>query len=127
MRPRLSALLLLLDWFAFIAAFALTCSTQRNVLWWLRLDWSGWVGELAELTTLGTVSAGFVWILWLGVTLLWSALWFARPAPANAKPAAAVASAAAARQQLAPVASMMEMRPELKDKILRLHQSLEKI
>ncbi len=127
MKPRLATLLLALDWIAFVAAFVLTCSAQRNVLWWLRLDWSGWFGELAELSALGTVSAGFVWILWLAVTLLWSALWLARPAPAKVKPAVDLASAAAARQQLAPVASMMETRPDLKDKILRLHQSLEKI
>lgn len=127
MKPRLATLLLALDWIAFVAAFVLTCSAQRNVLWWLRLDWSGWFGELAELGALGTVSAGFVWILWLAATLLWSLLWLVRPAPAKAKPAVALASAAAARQQLAPVASMMETRPDLKDKILRLHQSLEKI
>lgn len=127
MKPRLPALLLALDWIAFAAAFALTCIAQRNVLWWLRLDWSGWFGEVAELAALGTVSAGFVWILWLAMTLLWSAVWLARPAPAAAKPAVEGASAAAARQQLAPAASMMETRPDLKDKILRLHQSLDKI
>ena len=92
LRVRLPAALLALNWALFAVAFIWTCKAQENLLWWLRLDWAGWLGELPELMQLGTVSASTVWILWLCLTLLLTAAWLvpgaARPATAE-KPTSA--------------------------------------
>ena len=45
LRIRLPAALLGLNWVLFVVAFAWTCKVQENVLWWLRLDWAGWLRE----------------------------------------------------------------------------------
>lgn len=125
LRIRLPAALLALNWALFIFAFIWTCKTQENVLWWLRLDWAGWLRELPELMQLGTVSASTVWILWLCVTLLLTA---AGLMP-TAKPAAPTKpDASDAARRVAPgIAPMVDADPVLKEKLLRLHQSLEKL
>ncbi len=126
---RLPTLLLALNWLLFAVVFALTCKAQGNVLWWLRFDWSAWLSAYAELTQMQDIPAGSVWVMWVLVSVTLTALALLRAEP-NAKPAADSAaqdSAEAARRQLGPQASMMEARPELKEKILKLHQSLERI
>jgi hypothetical protein len=127
LRSRLPALLLALDWLLLLLAFGWTCKVQHNVLWWLRLDWTGWLGEFGELAQLGTLSAGTLWILWLALTLLLTAVALLVP---RETPEAAViteASADAARKQLATNSSLMDSDPVLKEKLLRLHQSLDKL
>lgn len=126
---RLPALLLTLNWLALVAAFGWTCKVQGQLLWWLRLDWSGWAGEFAAMAELGAVPAGSLWLLWMLVSVLWG--WMAALGPeaqaAPAAPSVTAATAEAARRQLASPSDLMQTRPELKDKVLRLHQSLEKL
>ena len=125
LRIRLPAALLTLNWALFVFAFIWTCRTQENVLWWLRLDWAGWLRELPELMQLGSVSASTVWILWLCVTLLLTAAWLVPTSKAveQAKPDASDA----ARRVTPTIAPMVDADPVLKEKLLRLHQSLEKL
>ena len=126
LRARLPVLLLALNWLLALLMFGWTCKVQHSVLWWLRLDWTGWLGELIEMAQLGTLSAGTLWILWLAATLVLTGVWLSFPSgPAPVKDKEA--SAAAARKQLASEASMMESNPGLKEKLLKLHQSLERI
>jgi hypothetical protein len=98
---------------------------QENVLWWLRLDWAGWLRELPELFQLGSVSASTVWILWLCLTLLLTAAWLmpsTKPAQ-QPKPE----GSDAARRVTPSIAPLVDADPALKEKLLRLHQSLEKL
>lgn len=130
---RLPALLLALNWLALALAFALTSRVQGNVLWWLRLDWSGWLGEFSAMTELDMLPAGSIWLAWLAASVVWALVSVlaarARAAAGHASqtlpPAASTAQAA--RRQLGGVSDMMQSRPELKEKILKLHQSLEKL
>lgn len=126
LRIRLPAALLSLNWALFVLAFIWTCKLQENVLWWLRLDWAGWLRELPELMQLGSVSASTVWILWLCVTLLLTAAWLVpgtHKANAEAKPDTSDSAG-----RIAPtLAPMVDADPALKEKLLRLHQSLEKL
>lgn len=125
LRIRLPAALLATNWALFALAFVWTCTVQENLLWWLRLDWAGWLRELPELLHLGSVSASTVWILWLCLTLLLTAAWLmpsARP-ETQAKPDASDA----ARRVVPSIAPMVDADPVLKERLLRLHQSLEKL
>lgn len=124
--PRLPALLLALNWLLFGAVFALTCKAQGNVLWWLRIDWSAWLSAYGAMTQMADIPAGSVWVMWVLSSLVLTTLVLLRPAPV-APQAAPQESAQAARRQLNPQAGMMEERPELKEKILKLHQSLERL
>ncbi len=128
-RHYLPRLLLALNWSALLAAFAWTCKTQGNLLWWLRLDWAGWLREFAALAELGAIPAGSVWLMWLALSLLWpAAASLSRTAAAPAAPATpAEPSADKARRQLAPASTLIDARPELKDKLLKLHQSLDRL
>ena len=124
-RIRLPAALLTLNWALFAIAFVWTCKVQENVLWWLRLDWAGWLRELPELFQLGSVSASTVWILWLCLTLLLTAAWLmpsTKPAQ-QPKPE----GSDAARRVAPSIAPLVDADPALKEKLLRLHQSLEKL
>ncbi len=126
---RLPALLLALNWLLFAIAFALTCKTQGNVLWWLRIDWSAWLSAYGAMTQMADIPAGSVWVLWVLSSLLLTLLVMLRPAPSapTTPRVAPQESAQAARRQLSPQPGMMQERPELKEKILKLHQSLERI
>lgn len=127
---RLPALLLALNWLALLSAFAWTCKVQGNALWWLRLDWAGWLGEFAAMSELDMLPAGSVWLAWLAASTAWAVVTLvsaraAEAAPASAPPATPTVEAA--RRQLGGASDMMQSRPELKAKILKLHQSLEKL
>lgn len=124
-RIRLPAALLGLNWMLFAFAFVWTCKVQENVLWWLRLDWAGWLRELPELFQLGSVSASTVWILWLCLTLLLTAAWLMPGTKAT--PPAKPEPSDAARRVAPSMTPMVEADPALKEKLLRLHQSLEKL
>jgi hypothetical protein len=124
LRARLPLLLLALNWLLLILSFAWTCKTQQNGLWWLRLDWTGWLAEFTEMSQLGMLPAGSLWIVWIVATIMLTAVWMLYPQTLPA--AAPEPSAESARKQLGTDA-MMESNPALKEKLLRLHQSLEKI
>ncbi len=125
LRARLPSLLLALNWLLLLLTFAWTCKTQQNGLWWLRLDWTGWIAEFREMAQLGNLPAGSLWIVWIAATLALTAVWMMYPQTVQAP--APDPSAETARKQLAAEASVMESNPALKEKLLRLHQSLEKI
>ena len=122
---RLPALLLVLNWLLFAVAFALTCKTQGNVLWWLRIDWSAWLSAYSAMTQMADIPAGSVWVMWTLASFALTLLVMLQPAPVAA--AAPQESAQDARRQLVTQPGMMDERPELKEKILKLHQSLERI
>ena len=127
---RLPALLLALNWLVLSGAFAWTCRVQGNVLWWLRLDWTGWLGEFSAMSDLEMLPSGSVWLVWLSVSAAWTlaALLVSRARTAGAATSiTTLATAETARRQLEGVSDMMQSRPELKDKILKLHQSLDKL
>lgn len=123
-RLRIATLLLLLNWVMLVAVSLWTSKLQGNVLWWLKLNWSGWLSDLSGVATLGALPGGSVWIAWLILSIVLSALhWLNRPLPAATTPVAEPT----ARKQLVANGELMETRPELKEKILKLHQSLDKI
>ncbi len=130
---RLPALLLTLNWLLFVIAFALTCKAQGNVLWWLRIDWSAWLSAYGAMTQMADIPAGSVWVMWILASVALTLLVMLQPAPVAAaegqKSAQKLAqeSAQDARRQLVNQPGMMDDRPELKEKILKLHQSLERI
>jgi hypothetical protein len=125
---RLPALLLALNWLLFAVAFVLTCKAQGNVLWWLRIDWSAWLSAYGAMAAMTDIPAGSVWVMWLLSSVALTLLVMLLPRSAAAAAAAMpTESAQAARRQLDPKLGVMEQRPELKEKILKLHQSLERI
>lgn len=122
-RHRISAMLLLLNWGLFFAVFAWISKSQGDALWWLRLNWSGWLSDLGTVAQLGTLPSGSVWIAWLVLSVLLAAIHvLTKPPVEPVKPAEPIA-----KRHLVGNADMMESRPELKEKILRLHESLDKI
>ncbi len=124
--PRLPALLLVLNWLLFAIAFVLTCKAQGNVLWWLRIDWSAWLSAYGAMTQMADIPAGSVWVMWTLASVVLTLLVMLQPAAA-ALPVVPQESAQDARRQLVTQPGMMDERPELKEKILKLHQSLERI
>lgn len=122
-RPRIAALLLLLNWLLLVAVSAWISKLQGNVLWWLQLNWSGWLSDLSSMAQLGTLPGGSVWILWLLLSIVLSGVFYLTRPPLEV----VVPPDPSARKQLIPNGDLMETRPELKEKILRLHESLDKI
>ncbi len=125
--PRLPALLLGLNWLLFGLAFVLTCKAQGNVLWWLRIDWSAWLSAYGAMTQMADIPAGSVWVMWVLSSLVLTLMMMLRPAPVVINQAAPQESAQAARRQLGTQPAIMDASPELKEKILKLHQSLDRI
>ena len=122
-RHRISALLLLANWSLFFAVSAWISKTQGNVLWWLKLNWSGWLSDLGSVAHLGVLPGGSVWIVWLILSVSLSVIYLMMKSPVEQpKPAEPIA-----RKNLFANGDMMDSRPELKEKILRLHESLDKI
>jgi hypothetical protein len=122
-RHRISALLLLANWSLFFAISAWISKSQGNVLWWLKLNWSGWLSDLGSVATLAVLPGGSVWIVWLILSVSLTVIYIMMKSPVEQpKPAEPVA-----RKNLFANGDMMESRPELKEKILRLHESLDKI
>lgn len=123
-RSRRASSLLALNWLLFAGAYLWISVTQGNLLWWLRLSWGSWLSDFAMMATLGQIPAGSVWILWVILSLGLTALHLS--APAKSEPAVRENIEPDTRRQLIPNADLMDSRPELKEKILRLHQSLDK-
>ncbi len=124
-RSRRATSLLALNWLLFLAVYAWISVAQGNLLWWLRLSWGSWLSDFGALAVLGPVPSGSMWILWLMLSIAITAIYL--PSPARRDRPAEAPAAPEARRQLVPNADLMDARPELKEKILRLHQSLEKI
>ncbi|CAM8630234.1 hypothetical protein MCEGEM3_01867 [Oxalobacteraceae bacterium] len=122
-RYRISALLLLANWSLFFAVSAWISKTQGNVLWWLKLNWSGWLSDLGSVAHLGALPGGSVWIVWLILSVSLSVIYLMMKSPVEQPKTAEPI----ARKNLFANGDMMESRPELKEKILRLHESLDKI
>lgn len=122
-RHRTAALLLLLNWCLFFAVSAWTSKLQGNVLWWLKLNWSGWLSDLGSIAHLSTLPGGSVWILWLMLSVGLSAIHLLMKSPVEVTKTIEPP----ARRQLVANGDLMEARPELKEKIHRLHESLDKI
>jgi hypothetical protein len=122
--PR-SYYLLALNWLLFFAVSLWITAAQGNLLWWLRLHWSSWLTELSAIGKLSALPAGSIWILWLMVSLILSAIdWFL---PSNRVSKQTQENDASQAKTIVPNADLIDARPELKEKLLRLHQSLERI
>ena len=122
--PR-SYYLLALNWLLFFAVSLWISVAQGNLLWWLRLRWGSWLTELSVIGQLSALPAGSIWILWLMVSLILSAIdWFL---PSNRASKQTQENDASQGKTIVPNADLIDARPELKEKLLRLHQSLERI
>ena len=122
---RRSSYLLTLNWLFFFAVSLWISIGQGNLLWWLRLRWGSWLTELSALGQLSAIPAGSLWILWLMVSLSLSAIYWLTPDGRTPKQTQENDTAQGAL--IVPNADLIDARPELKEKLLRLHQSLERI
>jgi hypothetical protein len=122
---RRSSYLLTLNWLLFFAVSLWISVAQGNLLWWLRLRWGSWLTELSALGQLSAIPAGSLWILWLMVSLSLSAIYWLTPD--GHTPKLAQENDMAQGALIVPNADLIDARPELKEKLLRLHQSLERI
>ena len=122
---RRSPYLLTLNWLFFFAVSLWISLVQGNLLWWLRLRWGSWLTELAALGQLSALPAGSIWILWLMLSLILTAIdWFL---PSERASKQTEENDTTQRASIIPNADLIDARPELKEKLLRLHQSLERI
>lgn len=121
---RKAALLISINWLSFAICFAWTSRLQDSLLWWRNLNWSGWLADLAGIIEMTPVPAGALWILWLVTGCFFSVMCWTRKISVSEAP---ISNDAIAKRQLLGNAEMMETHPELKEKILRLHQSLDNI
>lgn len=137
-RIGLPLLTLALNWIVFAGVSGWISAAQRNLLWWLRLDWSSWLTQLGAFAKLGSVPAGSLWILWLALSACWTvgAAWLAWRAPAPEEPpvirrepdvAPEMPVAAAPQWQFTPDDPVLVAHAGLREKIQRLHQSLNRI
>ena len=114
-----------LNWLLFFAVSIWIALTQSSLLWWLRLGWGNWLSEFSALAQLKAIPAGSIWILWLMVSLIFTAIYWFLPAEQIKTPSDE--NEAPQGRQLSTNADLIDARPELKEKLLRLHQSLDKI
>ncbi len=125
-RSRRASSLLALNWILFGMVYVWISVAQGNLLWWLRLYWGSWLSDFASLSALGQIPSGSVWILWLMISLTLTAIYL--PAPRDrTQPEEIPSVEPVVESPMLAHAELMESRPELKEKILRLHQSLDKI
>jgi len=122
--PR-SYYLLALNWLLFFAVSLWISVVQGNLLWWLRLRWGSWLTELSAIGQLSALPAGSIWIFWLMVSLVVSAIDWLLPSERASKHTQE--NDASQGTTIVPNADLIDARPELKEKLLRLHQSLERI
>ncbi len=114
-----------LNWLLFFAVSIWIALTQSSLLWWLRLGWGNWLSEFSALAQLQAIPAGSIWILWLMLSLIFTAIYWFLLAEQIKTPSDE--SEAPQGSQLTTNADLIDARPELKEKLLRLHQSLDKI
>ena len=131
-----STTLTLTNWLVFMLAFVWTCFIHESVLWWQKLHWYSWLTELGSIVLLRGIPAGSVWILWLLLSAALSVMWMlarilklrqrSQPAPVAVHEPEEIDEASQADPLVAQV-ELAESQPELREKILRLHASLDKI
>lgn len=121
---RKASLLILINWTAFVICFVWTSVLQGSLLWWWNLNWSSWLEDLRGLTQLNSLSSGTFWIVWLMSAILFTVLSWSRKSTiiTSQEPNELIA-----KRHLIGSDEMMETHPELKEKLLRLHQSLDNI
>ena len=124
-RSRRSSYMLALNWLLFFAVSLWISVAQGNLLWWLRLRWGSWLTELSALSQLSAIPAGSIWILWLLVSLSINAIYWFLPSGRTSEQIQE--NDAPQGTPIVPNADLIDARPELKEKLLRLHQSLERI
>ena len=124
-RSRRGSYLLALNWLLFGSVYAWISLTQGNLLWWLRLDWGSWLSDFAALPSLGQIPSGSVWILWLMISLVITLTYLS--SLRSSETTAITPIEPEIEKPLIPNPELMDSRPDLKEKILRLHQSLDKI
>jgi len=122
---RSSLYLLALNWLLFFSVSLWISIAQGNLLWWLRLRWGSWLSEFSALAQLGTIPAGSIWILWLMTGLVLTALRCLFLFSSTTEDTQENSKTKGTRH--IPNADLIDARPELKEKLLRLHQSLERI
>jgi len=122
---RRASYLFTLNWLFFFAVSLWISLVQGNVLWWLRLRWGSWLTELSAIGQLSALPAGSIWILWLMVSLILTAIDWFLPSERASKQTKKNGTTQVA--SIVPNADLIDARPELKEKLLRLHQSLERI
>ena len=122
--PR-SYYLLALNWLLFFAVSLWISVAQGNLLWWLRLRWGSWLTELSAIAQLNALPAGSIWILWLIVSLILTAIYWLLPSERASKQIQE--NDTSQGKTIVPNADLIDARPELKEKLLRLQQSLERI
>ena len=122
---RRSDFFLAINWLLFFAVSLWISLVQSSLLWWLRLGWGNWLTEFSVLAKLEPIPAGSLWILWLMVSLITTLICLFLPAKRAEEPA----------EDSQPIqgvhalsnAELIDARPDLKEKLLRLHQSLDRI
>ena len=122
---RRSLYLLALNWLLFFTVSLWISIVQGNLLWWLRLRWGSWLSEFSALAQLSSIPAGSIWILWLMTSLVLTALHWLFLFGSTKEQAEENNKTNTTRH--IPNADLIDARPELKEKLLRLHQSLERI
>ncbi len=132
------SLLVLANWVCFIAVFIWTSTVQGRTDWWLNLNWGTWLTDLQSTVYLREVAVGSVWIVWLLISVLISLIWIAEEVQSR-KQQQTDSAIAEAEQQAMQEASHEEehtdlsesVEPEVVDevrqKILKLHESLKQI
>jgi len=124
-RSHRAAYVLALNWLLFGGVYAWISLAQANLLWWLRLDWGSWLSDFASMSSLGQIPAGSVWILWLMVSVIMTLTYLSSLRPSEPRKITPIEPEI--EKPLIPNPELMDSRPDLKEKILRLHQSLDKI
>jgi hypothetical protein len=131
-----STALTLLNWLLFVSAFCWASILKNDVLWWQDLHWHSWLTELEAVVLLRMIPAGSIWILWLLLSSLLTIMWltsrFFKVQPSTKTIAEPVLEAEEVPDEMEsdPAKERVELSeapPELREKILRLHESLNKI
>ena len=131
-----STSLTLINWLFFALVFCWASLLNKNILWWLDLHWYSWLTELEALVLLRVIPAGSVWILWLMLSILLTVAWLAaRMVKAQELPKTTTTPVHVAEEIPKEIESasikarvdIPETTPELREKIQRLHESLNKI
>ena len=130
-----STALTLINWLFFVLAFCWASILKDNILWWRDLHWYSWLTELEAIVLLRMIPAGSIWILWLLFSSLLTLVWFAarigkaRPVkiPVMPEDAAVQMPEEMNSEPIEKQVTFSETPPELREKIMRLQASLDKI
>ncbi len=123
-RSRRMAIFLGINWAGLAVCFGWISQAQGNINWWRGLNWHNWQNDLAAVAQLGMMPASNLPIFWLLLSCVLTAVWLPTRSAAPATPAE---SEPLVENKQSDQENVMETHPELREKILRLRQSLEKI